>query len=225
MPGQVWPNLWQTSQPPLSRTAPSSATFWRLSVVSSDTMTTPWIAPQQRYVQMASYIFSLATNSKFTFWEIFLLMTSLFQNYLTISFQNFPKSSPGWLYLGCVQGEAEEVGELWRSQHSDGLYQWGAGGLPLSLACLLSSSPSQRPQLCHLGKSSQVGVSLPVLPPPQCNVCHSRYYTPMMEPLTDWFVSPSMRTPWAPLRNLYASEASQRFLFWSSVPGRGWSIG
>ena len=41
-----------------------------------------------------------------------------------------------------------------------------------------------------------------------------RYYKPMTE-----------RTSWGPLRNLYASEATQRFLFWSSVPGRGWSIG
>ena len=33
------------------------------------------------------------------------------------------------------------------------------------------------------------------------------------------------RTSWGPLRNLSASETTQRFMFWSSVPGRGWSIG
>ena len=47
----------------------------------------------------------------------------------------------------------------------------------------------------------------------------------MTEPLADWFVKPTKRTPFGPLRNLYANEATQRFLFWSSVPGRGWSIG
>ena len=47
----------------------------------------------------------------------------------------------------------------------------------------------------------------------------------MTEPLADWFVKPSKRTPFGPLRNLYANEATQRFLFWSSEPGRGWSIG
>ena len=55
--------------------------------------------------------------------------------------------------------------------------------------------------------------------------CYSSYYQPMTEPLTDWFVKPSRRTPFGPERNLYANEATQRFLFWSSVPGRGWSIG
>ena len=51
------------------------------------------------------------------------------------------------------------------------------------------------------------------------------YYTAMTEPLADWFISPSQRTPFGPHRNCYKKEGSfDRFLFWSSVPGRGWSI-
>ena len=56
-------------------------------------------------------------------------------------------------------------------------------------------------------------------------ICYCSYYQPMTEPLTDWFVRPSNRTPFGPERNLYANVATKRFLFWSSVPGRGWSMG
>ena len=33
------------------------------------------------------------------------------------------------------------------------------------------------------------------------------------------------RTTFGPERNLYKHEGSGKFLFWSSMPGRGWSIG
>ena len=50
---------------------------------------------------------------------------------------------------------------------------------------------------------------------------YSRYYELMKGSLTQ----PPQRTTFGPMRNLYKNSDSGKFLFWSSVPGRGWSIG
>ena len=46
-----------------------------------------------------------------------------------------------------------------------------------------------------------------------------------MEPLADWFASQSTTSSVGPRRVLFKNEESDIFLFWNSVPGRGWSIG